>query len=113
MVKGGVVSIEMVPPFADSVTSSEGYIYDGTNGDDWFCIKATAARNQSANPDEHPIMVSSMSSSDTTLIRFKYDQTPEHKVLHEGWCNFAGLKPVVENTEDEDLALAGLSVRGL
>jgi len=57
--------------------------------------------------------MSTVSGTETTLIRFKQDQTPQHKVLHEGRCNFAGLKPAVESTKDIDLALARLTVQEL
>jgi hypothetical protein len=71
------------------------YFFSAENGDDWFYIEDETSSAQCAKNTKprNPLTMSAVSSSETTLIRFKYKNTPKHKVLHKGRCNFAGLKP--------------------
>ena len=83
------------------------------NGDDWFYFEDETSSNGMMSPekcassaDESPISIEADSGSDTSLINFRYKSTPTHKVLHEGSCNFAGLKPVSGSTTQYDLDTA-------
>jgi hypothetical protein len=108
-VKDGLVFIEASPIGDDNVAARDvaesQYVFADVNGDDWFyfedtttedveekCVKSTAQSQFTAR---------TISGSDTTLINFEYESTPKHKVLHEGRCNFAGLKPVSPSSQND------------
>ncbi|KAK5002597.1 hypothetical protein LTR28_011207 [Elasticomyces elasticus] len=110
-VKDGLIFIEAPAASENGKTSAtmddpENFVFADLNGDDWFyfedstssemlqehCAKSTAASQ---------FIVRTISGSDTTLINFQYESTPQHKVLHEGRCNFAGLKPVSLSSQSD------------
>lgn len=69
------------------------------NGDNWFYFEdqrpndddddhALCARSKD---DEPPMTIGTRSANGTTLIQFKYSDTPTHEVLRQGRCRFTGL----------------------
>ena len=119
-VKNGMVVVRAGAPSSKSVMESDYvFIFGIENGDDWFNFEDSRSdssgsnRGQHAKGDPPQFTMSTASSTETTLIRFKYKTTPEHKVLHPGPCNFAGLKPESEGATDKDLPSARLTVQEL
>jgi len=109
-----MIYIETTPLLPHSATNTvDQFFFDSENGDDWNYVDVGIPYEQRAKDDLPPFKMSTVSGTETTLISFKYNRTPEHKVLHQGRCNSAGLKPAADgtNTEDEDLALARLTVQ--
>jgi hypothetical protein len=108
-VKDGLIFIEALS-VSDGIVarddSSSQYVFADVNGDDWFYFEDTTTSDSSQEhcakrtADSH-FHVRTISGSDTTLINFEYDSTPRHKVLHEGRCNFAGLKPISTSTRSD------------
>jgi hypothetical protein len=108
-VKDGIIFIQARPDERRDVAArdddDEQYVFADVNGDDWFyfedvtsgssheqCTKTTARSS---------LDVQTISGSDTTLINFEYESTPRHTVVHEGRCNFAGLKPMSPSGDAE------------
>ena len=82
------------------------FVFAPINGDDWFYFEdsttSSLLQEQCAKPTaESHFNVRTISGSDTTLINFQYERAPQHKVLHEGRCSFAGLKPVSPSGQSE------------
>ncbi|MCJ1393980.1 hypothetical protein MMC18_006857 [Xylographa bjoerkii] len=106
-VKDGLIFIEALPTYGDDTAAQdddpEQFVFADVNGDDWFYFEDSTSSSSSSSSSrencaksmtESHFNVRTISGSDTTLINFEYDSTPRHRVLHEGRCNFAGLKPV-------------------
>ena len=105
-VKDGLIWIE-VGSVGDATAQLkddvENHIFSLENGDDWFYFEDQSIDSSSSSSsgeqcaksraESSTLNVRTISGSDTTLINFKYDTTPGYTVLHEGACNFAGLKP--------------------
>ena len=108
-VKDGLILIEALPVSGGDVTARDDdasqYVFADVNGDDWFYFEDTSSpsdQEQCAKPTtEGQFSVRTISGSDTTLINFQYESTPQYKVLHEGRCNFAGLKPVSPSSQSD------------
>lgn len=116
-VKDGLVFIEALP--VDSGMGARGedwnqHVFADVNGDDWFYFEdetsssssppprssSSSRKGQCANSMSADTLVArTISGSDTTLINFRYNSTPRHRVLHEGRCNFAGLSPVSSSSQ--------------
>ncbi|SPO06568.1 uncharacterized protein DNG_09258 [Cephalotrichum gorgonifer] len=117
--KDGLIMIDAVVADADAGVAAESsgtYVFADLNGDDWFYFEdSTTADSKTASSqrqqDQSHFRIRTVSGSDTTLINFEYEHTPSHKVLHEGRCNFAGLKPVVESSQYDPDAGLGLRVQ--
>ncbi|QDS71415.1 hypothetical protein FKW77_003293 [Venturia effusa] len=83
-------------------------LFSAENGDDWFYFedvgsddspaKTKRCDNTITKRSESPLTISARSSTDTTLLFFKYGARPSHTVLHKGRCNFAGLVPVEDKS---------------
>ena len=106
-VKDGLIFIEATPASGSNVAAQADdpsqYVFADVNGDDWFYFEdTTSSQEQCAQSmaDSH-FNVRTISGSDTTLINFAYDRTPQHTVLHQGRCNFAGLKPVAPSSQSD------------
>jgi len=110
-VKDGLIFIEALAGADGKVRSKaddwENHVFADVNGDDWFYFEDSTTDNddraQCANPiaQSSSFNVRTISGSDTTLINFEYDRTPSHRVLHEGRCNFAGLKPLSTSSRSD------------
>ena len=95
--------------FAAQADEPTQFVFADINGDDWFYFEDTSSSSSSSASREQcvkpmamdHISVRTISGSDTTLLNFAYDSTPQHKVLHEGRCNFAGLKPVSPSSQSD------------
>lgn len=85
--KFSVFAAGTADPMPDHVFSLE-------NGDDWFYFedKYTGTSQQlrvdSAPP---PIQVSSISGTETEVLRMRFPKRPAYKVLHKGGCSFTGI----------------------
>ncbi|MCJ1334971.1 hypothetical protein MMC09_000237, partial [Bachmanniomyces sp. S44760] len=119
-VKDGLIFIEAYGSTTNSIddNESEQFVFADVNGDDWFYFEDSPGSYYSAKRHTAPpIIIRTISGSDTTLINFQYDGTPSHTVLHEGRCNFAGLTPAAQGRgavhEDLDLDRARISVQEL
>jgi len=96
-VKSGLVLARGIFRDSRSPGHEEEFIFSGGNGDDWFYFedRSTSEGEQCVETmDRRDFTIETVSGSDTTLIDFAYDETPRHRVIHEGRCEFAGLQPV-------------------
>lgn len=115
-IKDGLILIEVFDRSGGDVTARKDedeesqYVFADVNGDDWFYFEdqtsedetSSSSQEQCAKPTaESHFSVRTISGSDTTLINFQYESTPQHEVLHEGRCNFAGLKPVSPSSQSD------------
>ncbi len=107
-VKDGLIFIESFPPYGDVAAQddkADQFVFADVNGDDWFYFEdetsmETSSQGQCAKPmTASRFNVRTISGSDTTLINFEYESQPSHTVLHEGRCNFAGLKPASSSSQ--------------
>lgn len=110
-VKDGLVFIEAHVTSGRDVAAEDDdlpFVFADVNGDDWFYFEdesslPSSSEEQCAKPmSRKHFTAQTISGSDTTLINFQYQRTPTHKVLHEGRCNFAGLKPVSSSSQRDD-----------
>ncbi|KAK4501661.1 hypothetical protein PRZ48_007470 [Zasmidium cellare] len=106
-VKDGLVLIDADVELLNAGSSSQTYVFADVNGDDWFYFEDTTSGRSVKSATESTFNARTISGSDTTLINFRYERTPGHKVLHEGRCNFAGLRPVEEGKGDVDAREGG------
>jgi hypothetical protein len=62
-------------------------------GDDWFYFEdvSSSALQRSKN-EEVDIMIKTRSGDVTSIIAFLFEESLDHKKLHDGACSFAGLK---------------------
>jgi hypothetical protein len=74
-------------------------------GDDWFYFEdaSTSALLRSKNEDID-IVLKTRSGDVTSVITFSFDESLEHKKLHDGACDFAGLKTSAGSAFDKDIA---------
>ncbi|KAK5702874.1 hypothetical protein LTR97_003820 [Elasticomyces elasticus] len=73
----------------------ETHIFSMENGDDWFYFEdnytgSSAARKANAAP--YPFSISTISATETELLRLRYRSEPKHTVVHKGACSFTGIK---------------------
>jgi hypothetical protein len=94
--KRGLVYVEQRKDSShpEAVAPEEQYFFSADNGDDWFYIEDSTSSEFRTNGDSSPLLITTESASGTELIRFKYRKTPDHRVVHPGRCNFAGLAEV-------------------
>jgi hypothetical protein len=108
-VKDGLILIEALtdsPNMRALGGVNDQFVFADVNGDDWFYFEDQSidydddltAEQCAKKMADSPFTVRTISGSDTTLINFSYDKTPRHKVLHEGRCNFAGLRDTSSST---------------
>jgi len=110
-VKDGLIFIEALPINGDVAARAgdpDQYVFADVNGDDWFYFEDTTSGDDDDSYEQcakskaaSTFNVRTISGSDTTLLNFEYERTPSHKVLHEGRCNFAGLKPVDQSSQSD------------
>lgn len=112
--KDGLIIIAAYPVemAQGSQYNPDEFVFADVNGDDWFYFEDTTTsdsvescakpHSRAGKSTASTISVRTISGSDTTLINFAYNTTPKHKVLHEGHCNFAGIKPVSPSQRDVD-----------
>jgi len=76
---------------------SNSHFFGPDNGEDWFYFEddttSSSGSKQCAGKSaaSSPIRLYTVTGAESTLIEFKHFKTPQHKVLHKGACNFAGL----------------------
>lgn len=92
----------------DDDDDDSSYILSAENGDNWFYFEDQSSGDDDDDDDyatktkqcantKHsspPLTIRTRSSTDTTLMHFKYKERPTHTVLHKGRCHFAGLVDV-------------------
>jgi len=108
-VQDGSIAIKVNMPMKsakDNMDDDDHYIFSGENGDNWFYFEDQTASDmqQCANskPDQAPLMGMTRSADRTTLIQFKYNEAPKHKMLHPGRCMFTGLVTDGDDNKDRD-----------
>ncbi|KAK4894809.1 hypothetical protein LTR27_006930 [Elasticomyces elasticus] len=73
----------------------ETHIFSLENGDDWFYFEDDSTSSMSArkaNTAPYPFAVSTISATETELLRLRYSSRPKHTVIHKGACSFTGIK---------------------
>ncbi|KAK4995525.1 hypothetical protein LTR66_004665 [Elasticomyces elasticus] len=111
-VKDGFIYIEALAASENGKTSAtidgpDHYVFADVNGDDWFYFEDSTSsmvvrqEHCASSMAASQFSVRTISGSDTTLINFQYESTPQHTVLHDGRCSFAGLKPVFPSSQSE------------
>jgi hypothetical protein len=77
------------------------HVFSLENGDDWFYFEdqytgtSQQLRVDSAPP---PIQVSSISGTETEVLRLRFPKRPAYKVLHKGGCSFTGISTPSESS---------------
>jgi hypothetical protein len=65
------------------------------NGDDWFYFEddsTSSAVSAKTNAAPYPFHISTISGSETEMMRLIYNAQPKHTVLHKGACSFTGIE---------------------
>ncbi|KAK5729883.1 hypothetical protein LTR17_011522 [Elasticomyces elasticus] len=73
----------------------ETHIFSLENGDDWFYFEDSSTDSSAvrkANTAPSPFTVSTISATETELLRLRYNVRPKHTVLHKGACSFTGIE---------------------
>lgn len=72
----------------------ETHIFSLENGDDWFYFEDSSSDSAAhkANSEESPFHISTISATETELLRLRYAGRPHHKVVHKGACSFTGIR---------------------
>lgn len=76
-------------------TDIETHIFSLENGDDWFYFEdnySGSSLARSANAAPFPFTISTISSSETEVLRLKFNDRPKYNVVHKGACSFTGIK---------------------
>ncbi|KAL9626588.1 MAG: hypothetical protein Q9164_007842, partial [Protoblastenia rupestris] len=79
----------------------ETHIFSLENGDDWFYFEdnySGSSLARSANAKPFPFTISTISSTETEVLRLKFNVTPEHKVIHKGACKFTRIRTPAESS---------------
>jgi hypothetical protein len=98
------VPITAVNDDDDDDYDDKNYIFSAENGDNWFYFEDQSSANDDSaqcahsKADPPPLQAATRSADGTTLIQFKYDETPTHEVLHAGRCRFTGLVNVDDSS---------------
>jgi hypothetical protein len=92
----GLVTIEgLFPSSSTEDENTQTYYFGPDNGDDWFYFEDSTTSSLQGCPkkksSDADFKVSTVSGGETSLIQFKHNRTPQHRVLHKGACHFAGL----------------------
>lgn len=93
--KSGLILAQTYSVSGNSIDDKDSdFYFDSANGDDWFYFEDDVSGNEHAQGYVKKFGLKSVSSSDSTLITFKHNSTPPHAVLHQGRCNFTGIRTV-------------------
>lgn len=92
--QGGLVNFILKGHLLDSDDETSQWVFSQENGDDWFYYEdpysdSSLARSRDAAPP--PFQISTISGSETEVLRFRFPKQPKHKVLHKGACSFSGI----------------------
>jgi hypothetical protein len=69
----------------------ETHIFSMENGDDWFYFEDSSDYSAAKTPADQPFHISTISGSETEMMRLRYKSQPKHTVLHKGACSFSGI----------------------
>jgi hypothetical protein len=72
----------------------ETHIFSMENGDDWFYFEDssyTGLQSLKKSDKPYPFQMSTISGTETELLRLRYNAQPKHTVLHKGACSFTGI----------------------
>jgi hypothetical protein len=74
----------------------ETHIFNMENGDDWFYFEDSTYDSDSLSSkrsdEPYPFQVSTISATETELLRLRYNAQPKHTVIHKGACSFTGIE---------------------
>nr|POE62931.1 hypothetical protein CFP56_03834 [Quercus suber] len=89
--------------FNEDEDEDETHIFSLENGDDWFYFEDNYSGSSSRKADSKPspFTISTISSTETELLRLRFNQPPKHKVVHKGACSFTGIKTPDESSSYE------------
>jgi hypothetical protein len=97
-VQGGLIRFEVAASThgvgSNDYDDTETHIFSMENGDDWFYFEDALAQDSlsSKGSDKpYPFGVSTISSTETEVLRLKYDSRPKYTVVHKGACSFTGI----------------------
>lgn len=99
-VQGGLINFKFSIFAAENANDWPDHVFSMQNGDDWFYFEdnytgtSRQLRVDSAPP---PVQVSSISGTETEVLRIRYPQRPAYKVLHKGGCSFSGISTPLES----------------
>jgi hypothetical protein len=100
-VQGGLISFQFSIFAAGNVDEWPDHVFSLENGDDWFYFEdqytgtSQQLRVDSAPP---PIQFSSISGTETEVLRLRFPKRPAYKVLHKGGCSFTGISTPPESS---------------
>ena len=79
------------------------------NGDDWFYFEDeyTGSSAQKTAAAAAPVRISTVSATETEILRLKYSSRPRHTIVHKGACSFTGIKTSGEKQSEH----SGLTVQ--
>ncbi|KAK5124110.1 hypothetical protein LTR85_001813 [Meristemomyces frigidus] len=96
-VQGGLINFNFYAARfgTNAAAEEELHIFSLENGDDWFYFEdnytgSELARGADVTPN--PFTISTISATETEVLRLRYNTTPEHRVVHKGACSFTGIE---------------------
>jgi hypothetical protein len=103
-VQGGLINFNFYAArfgATDDDDEVETHIFNLENGDDWFYFEdeytgSSLARSAHATP--YPFSISTVSATETELLRLRYNSQPKHTVLHKGGCHFTGISTPADSS---------------
>lgn len=96
-VQSGLIRVESIMLLGSSTSNEpEEFIFSTDNGDDWFYFEDDSSSVGSLNTKPYPFQISTISATETELLRLKFKQQPTRKVVHKGACRFNGIKTPAE-----------------
>lgn len=100
-IQGGLINFKFSVFAAGNADELPDHVFSLENGDDWFYFEdqytgtSQQLRVDSAPP---PIQVSSISGTETEVLRLRFPKRPAYKVLHKGGCSFTGIRTPSESS---------------
>jgi len=100
-IQGGLINFKFSVFAAGNAEEWPDHVFSLENGDDWFYFEDQYTgsdqqlRVDSAPP---PIQVSSISGTETEVLRLRFPKRPAYKVLHKGGCSFTGISTPAESS---------------
>jgi hypothetical protein len=89
---------------SDDDDDVETHIFSLENGDDWFYFEdeyTPRLLSLKGSDQPYPFRVSTISGTETEVLRLKYNTRPKHAVLHKGACSFTGIDTSAEHKSSQ------------